>query len=151
MRGITCQRWDILCWQVRRQNITLPYCDFELYDGKQTDCFCHATNWPRTQPFSLSNSSSVHLKIFPSEGKLIGFTRPDVIAKKYYHKHTAHIFVLIVRRELSFSRLPRSKVRQEYLSTPNERQYKRCLAFAVWNQLVLFFGCVTCAGTNYTS
>lgn len=43
MRGITCQCGDILCWQVSRQNITLPYCDFELYDGAQTDCFCHTT------------------------------------------------------------------------------------------------------------
>lgn len=53
MRGITCQHWDILCCQVRRQKITLPYCDFELYDGKQTDCFCQRTKWPWTQLFSF--------------------------------------------------------------------------------------------------
>lgn len=44
-------------------------------------------------------------KNIPIRSELIGFTRPNVIAKKYYHKHTVHIFVFIVGRELSFSKL----------------------------------------------
>lgn len=57
---------------------------------------------PSRSLFKLFRRTS---KNIPIRSKLIEFTRPNVIAKKYYHKHTVHIFVFIIRRELSFSKL----------------------------------------------
>lgn len=130
MRGITCQRWDILCWQAKRQNITLAYRDFELYDGKQTDCFCHATKWPPEPRRSLfSNSSAVHLKIFPSEAGADGTYKTPVSPQRNIATNIQHIFLsLSCAGSYHLAGTGGSKVRQEYLSAPNERQYKRCLS-----------------------
>lgn len=134
-----------------QKNFTSPYRGFELYDGKQTDCFCQRTIWPRTRLLLFSNSSSVHLKILPSEAKLIEISRPNVIIPTNIQPH---IFVFIIRRELSFSK--RRGLRWDRIIWVRLMKGNiKGASCVVWNQfffwLVFFLVYVTCAGTNYTS